>query len=71
MIDYSFDLYFHENYLYPPIFRLMPESALTTTKEKKLSGRQWFESGRASVVLDLPPNFSLSDFMHGICVLYI
>ncbi|XP_042468188.1 RWD domain-containing protein 1-like [Zingiber officinale] len=26
--------------------KLMPESALTTTKEKKLSGRQWFESGR-------------------------
>lgn len=28
--------------------KLMPESALTVTKEKKLSGRQWFESGRAS-----------------------
>ncbi|XP_021732773.1 RWD domain-containing protein 1-like [Chenopodium quinoa] len=27
--------------------KLMPDSALTTTKEKKLSGRQWFESGRA------------------------
>uniref|UniRef100_A0A164USJ9 RWD domain-containing protein n=1 Tax=Daucus carota subsp. sativus TaxID=79200 RepID=A0A164USJ9_DAUCS len=29
--------------------RLMPEIALTTTKEKKLTGRQWFESGRASM----------------------
>ncbi|XP_076932611.1 uncharacterized protein LOC143598219 [Bidens hawaiensis] len=28
--------------------KLMPESALTTSKEKKLTGRQWFESGRAS-----------------------
>ncbi|XP_058068170.1 uncharacterized protein LOC131217277 isoform X2 [Magnolia sinica] len=27
--------------------KLMPESALTVSKEKKLSGRQWFESGRA------------------------
>lgn len=26
--------------------RLMPESVLATPKEKKLSGRQWFESGR-------------------------
>lgn len=25
----------------------MPESALTAPKEKKLTGRQWFESGRA------------------------
>ncbi|KAK9282221.1 hypothetical protein L1049_005135 [Liquidambar formosana] len=29
--------------------KLMPESALTAPKEKKLTGRQWFESGRASV----------------------
>ncbi|KAE8699444.1 anoctamin-7-like [Hibiscus syriacus] len=28
--------------------KLMPESALTVPKEKKLTGRQWFESGRAS-----------------------
>ncbi|XP_022150408.1 RWD domain-containing protein 1 [Momordica charantia] len=28
--------------------KIMPESALTAPKEKKLSGRQWFESGRAS-----------------------
>ena len=28
----------------------MPESALTAPKEKKLSGRQWFESGRAAAV---------------------
>ncbi|RWW68207.1 hypothetical protein BHE74_00024285 [Ensete ventricosum] len=30
--------------------RLMPDSALTSTKEKKLTGRQWFESGRHAVV---------------------
>lgn len=30
--------------------RLMPESALTAPKDKKLTGRQWFESGRASTV---------------------
>ncbi|XP_075663800.1 uncharacterized protein LOC142633443 [Castanea sativa] len=29
--------------------KLMPESALTAPKEKRLSGRQWFESGRGSV----------------------
>ncbi|XP_068648302.1 uncharacterized protein [Aristolochia californica] len=29
--------------------KLMPGSALTTTKEKKLTGRQWFERGRAAV----------------------
>ncbi|XP_038898320.1 RWD domain-containing protein 1 isoform X1 [Benincasa hispida] len=28
--------------------KIMPESALTAPKEKKLTGRQWFESGRAS-----------------------
>ncbi|KAG4146088.1 hypothetical protein ERO13_D05G135550v2 [Gossypium hirsutum] len=28
--------------------KLMPESALTAPKEKKLTGRQWFENGRAS-----------------------
>ncbi|KAK7844893.1 rwd domain-containing protein 1 [Quercus suber] len=28
--------------------KLMPESALTAPKEKRLSGRQWFESGRGS-----------------------
>ncbi|GAB4842432.1 hypothetical protein Ancab_012404 [Ancistrocladus abbreviatus] len=28
--------------------KLMPESALTAPKEKKLTGRQWFESGRAA-----------------------
>lgn len=28
--------------------KVLPESALTTTKEKKLTGRQWFQSGRAS-----------------------
>ncbi|XP_010462010.1 PREDICTED: RWD domain-containing protein 1 [Camelina sativa] len=27
--------------------KLMPDSALTVNKEKKLTGRQWFESGRA------------------------
>ncbi|KAK9101252.1 hypothetical protein Scep_024682 [Stephania cephalantha] len=29
--------------------KLMPESALSASKEKKLTGRQWFESGRAAV----------------------
>lgn len=29
----------------------MPESALTAPKDKKLTGRQWFESGRASAVI--------------------
>ncbi|TXG46404.1 hypothetical protein EZV62_028094 [Acer yangbiense] len=28
--------------------KLMPESALAAPKEKKLTGRQWFESGRAT-----------------------
>ncbi|KAK9060507.1 hypothetical protein SSX86_021211 [Deinandra increscens subsp. villosa] len=28
--------------------KLLPESALAATKEKKLTGRQWFQSGRAS-----------------------
>ncbi|KAH1052096.1 hypothetical protein AAZX31_08G194300 [Glycine max] len=30
--------------------KLMPESVLSAPKEKKLSGRQWFESGRAKGV---------------------
>jgi hypothetical protein len=29
----------------------MPDSALTAPKEKKLTGRQYFESGRHTVVL--------------------
>ncbi|XP_072963906.1 uncharacterized protein [Typha angustifolia] len=29
--------------------KLMPESALTAPKEKKVTGRQWFESGRHAV----------------------
>ncbi|KAK1312212.1 hypothetical protein QJS10_CPA07g00906 [Acorus calamus] len=29
--------------------KLIPDSALTAPKEKKLTGRQWFESGRATV----------------------
>ncbi|XP_028549538.1 RWD domain-containing protein 1 [Dendrobium catenatum] len=28
--------------------KLMPESALTAPKDKRLTGRQWFESGRAA-----------------------
>ncbi|CAM8909695.1 hypothetical protein QQ045_010587 [Rhodiola kirilowii] len=28
--------------------KLLPESALSVNKEKKMTGRQWFESGRAS-----------------------
>lgn len=35
--------------------KLMPESALATPKEKRLSGRQWFESGRASSVKGAVP----------------
>ncbi|KAJ4882155.1 Ubiquitin-conjugating enzyme family protein [Raphanus sativus] len=31
--------------------KLMPESALTAPKEKKLTGRQWFESGKARGVV--------------------
>jgi hypothetical protein len=33
----------------------MPDSALTATKEKKLTGRQYFESGRHAVVC-IPDN---------------
>ncbi|WRX26297.1 RWD domain - like 2 [Theobroma cacao] len=36
--------------------KLMPESALTAPKEKKLTGRQWFESGRATVKGAAPVN---------------
>ncbi|XVF26916.1 hypothetical protein REPUB_Repub14bG0061500 [Reevesia pubescens] len=36
--------------------KLMPESALTAPKEKKLTGRQWFESGRASAKGAAPVN---------------
>ncbi|RVX17115.1 RWD domain-containing protein 1 [Vitis vinifera] len=36
--------------------KLMPESALTAPKEKKLSGRQWFESGRAVAKGAVPVN---------------
>ncbi|CAL5327856.1 unnamed protein product [Camellia sinensis] len=32
-----------------PTLRLMPESALSAPKEKRLTGRQYFESGRASL----------------------
>ncbi|PKU82745.1 hypothetical protein MA16_Dca015142 [Dendrobium catenatum] len=31
--------------------KLMPESALTAPKDKRLTGRQWFESGRAAAVI--------------------
>ncbi|KAJ4957798.1 hypothetical protein NE237_024909 [Protea cynaroides] len=34
--------------------KLMPESALAITKDKKLTGRQWFESGRASTKGAMP-----------------
>ncbi|KAJ0579309.1 hypothetical protein HanHA300_Chr04g0116551 [Helianthus annuus] len=33
--------------------RLMPESALTAPKEKRLNGREWFESGRASSAVSI------------------
>ncbi|XVE88750.1 hypothetical protein DITRI_Ditri19aG0094000 [Diplodiscus trichospermus] len=36
--------------------KLMPESALTAPKEKKLTGRQWFESGRVSAKGTVPVN---------------
>ncbi|XVF25096.1 hypothetical protein REPUB_Repub13aG0184500 [Reevesia pubescens] len=36
--------------------KLMPESALMAPKEKKLTGRQWFESGRASAKSAAPVN---------------
>lgn len=57
-------------------FRLMPDSALTAPKEKKLTGRQWFENVRASVVL-VPPAFvpffdyeQSAEFMITICILF-
>ncbi|KAF8393492.1 hypothetical protein HHK36_021736 [Tetracentron sinense] len=34
--------------------KLMPESALTAPKDKKLTGRQWFESGRAATKSAMP-----------------
>ncbi|XP_043703738.1 RWD domain-containing protein 1-like isoform X2 [Telopea speciosissima] len=34
--------------------KLMPESVLAAPKDKKLSGRQWFESGRASTKGAMP-----------------
>ncbi|KMZ71910.1 putative Rwd domain-containing protein [Zostera marina] len=34
--------------------KLMPEAVLLAPKEKKLSGRQWFQSGRASVKGSVP-----------------
>ncbi|XWS12043.1 hypothetical protein CRYUN_Cryun37aG0056700 [Craigia yunnanensis] len=36
--------------------KLMPESPLTAPKEKKLTGRQWFESGRATAKGAAPVN---------------
>lgn len=38
-------------------YRLMPEAALTAPKEKRLTGRQWFESGRAAAVIYTSPLF--------------
>lgn len=35
--------------------KLIPESALSAPKEKRLSGRQWFETGRASSVKGAVP----------------
>ncbi|XP_023761886.1 uncharacterized protein LOC111910303 isoform X2 [Lactuca sativa] len=35
--------------------KVLTESALATTKEKKLTGRQWFQSGRASARHATPP----------------
>lgn len=53
---YSFQMcwVFENNYLQNlltiMVFRLMPESVLLAPKEKKLTGRQWFQSGRATAV---------------------
>ncbi|XP_020528870.1 RWD domain-containing protein 1 isoform X2 [Amborella trichopoda] len=33
--------------------KLLPDSVLGAPKEKKLTGRQWFESGRASVFVEM------------------
>ncbi|KAH6830741.1 peptidase M20/M25/M40 family protein [Perilla frutescens var. hirtella] len=38
--------------------KLMPDSALAAPKEKRLSGRQWFESGRAASLFLCKPIFS-------------
>lgn len=47
------------------MYRLMPESALTAPKEKKLSGRQYFESGRhITVEFILYKMFSLASVQH-------
>ncbi|XP_024516442.1 RWD domain-containing protein 1 isoform X2 [Selaginella moellendorffii] len=43
--------------------RLMPESALTTTKDKRLSGRAWFESGRASAVVNVFSSLGLGGWL--------
>ncbi|XP_047180335.1 RWD domain-containing protein 1-like [Vigna umbellata] len=41
--------------------KLMPESVLTAPKEKKPSGRQWFESGRAKGVAAVNEESDLED----------
>ncbi|KAK6914787.1 RWD domain [Dillenia turbinata] len=47
---------FRYNRSYQELQQVMPESELTAPKEKKLTGRQWFESGRASAKGALPIN---------------
>jgi hypothetical protein len=46
-----------------PIFRLMPESALLASKEKKLTGRGYFESGRASAAVLFWLSILVSDYV--------
>lgn len=41
--------------------KLMPDSSLTAAKEKKLTGRQWFESGRALVTKGAKPTIEESE----------
>ncbi|XP_061356619.1 uncharacterized protein LOC133301038 [Gastrolobium bilobum] len=41
--------------------KLMPESALSAPKEKKLSGRQWFESGKAKGAATVPEELDEED----------
>jgi len=41
--------------------KLMPDSSLTAAKEKKLTGRQWFESGRALSTKGVKPTIEESE----------
>jgi len=41
--------------------KLMPDSFLTASKEKKLTGRQWFESGKALATKSVKPTIEESE----------